>query len=158
MLLTDLDIAQCAECGKLFQLEPGRKLCRECSGEAARPMAEPKPLAPVFFPGSRGAGDPTRTETLRGVGELPPVTAKRPQIRQCVRCNARRTLGDSDFCLHCHVDLHHSLGDAANDLLTSFEFLDERALGPSAVLAAYEEKRARTATSRINPSGARRVR
>lgn len=137
MFLEDLDIAQCEECGRLFRLQPGRKWCSACMLEKgleapSEPVAEPARL----------------TQEEEEASPEPP----------CVRCRIRPAVEETEFCLYCHIDLYSALGDAASGLFQRVEVLEEEEKETSLnVLSILEDKRARTATSRINVVGARRV-
>jgi hypothetical protein len=146
---SDIDIGRCEACGKLFQAEPGRTRCAECvaSAEEAGADATRAPLPAAL----RDAPNFTWQEVYEVFRN---AEARQPagEDHRCVRCRARRALNESDFCLHCHIALHHDLGDAAHELFARMEFLEEHpAKKPLKVDAMLAEKRSRTATSHINP-------
>ena len=136
VFLEDLDIAQCEECGKLFRLVPGRKCCSACMQEMglAPPVVQEAPF------------EHSRQET-----------EEEPSGPPCVRCRLRPIVEDTEFCLYCHIDLYSSLGEAASGLFQRVEVIEEaKDMAPN-IMATLEDKRARTATSRINVVGARRL-
>lgn len=159
MLLDDLEIARCEECGKLFQREPGRRLCSEC---APPPLVKSAPVRRMLEPVERElVHDLARSTGLskKAIEESIRLSPGRGSVLQggpvCVRCRMRPPMDDNDFCVYCQLDLYRTLGDAANDLFNRMEILEPEPEGPASVISAYEEKRRRTATSHINPSGAR---
>ncbi len=143
--LGDMDISHCTRCGKLFQTEPGRVLCRACNGEIAE--AAPKEGVHVRSDAPNFTWQEVYDVLQHAAAQHPP--GERPL---CVRCRARHALKDSEFCLHCHVALHHDLGEASHALFTQLEVLDDATPeAPPSVTSMLAEKRSRTAMSHINP-------
>lgn len=143
--LGDLDISHCRQCGKLFQSEPGRVLCLACSGEAAAQPDSAPSAAPSDAPNF--TWQEVYDVLHHAMAQHPP--GEHPK---CVRCRARPALKDSEFCLHCHVALHHDLGEASHELFTQMEVLEDQHHDmPPSVTSMLAEKRSRTAMSHINP-------
>ena len=74
----------------------------------------------------------------------------------CVLCG-KPVLPGSEYCLGCHAGVHRTISEAMTDLHTRIGLAPKPAIGMGAVRDGLDEKRARTATSRINPSGAQRI-
>ena len=161
----DMDIARCAECGKLIQKEAGRDLCTECAAaKAGKPLpnteiTNPEEYAMRFF-----SLPPELTrESWRGLfsdeHDTHAVTAP-PEKGigiPCERCNEHPALGHSGLCLECHLHLHKKLGEASRDLFGKTEIVMDKGLRKPTVFSTLEKKRRRTATSHFNPVGARRL-
>lgn len=144
--LSDLEIGRCDDCGKLFQPEPGETRCATCREEATAAATSPTLPAPLRDAPNftwEEVYDVFRNAESRASDEAPPP---------CVRCRARQALNESDFCLHCHIALHHDLGDAAHELFTRMEFLETHPPEkPRSVESHLSEKRSRAAMNHINP-------
>ena len=173
--LEDLGIGRCERCGRLFQAAPRRVLCRACQGLSSRVREQGLSLAP------EAAGTPAQERrhvelqareladdicVLTGLSqeaveqafrERLPHEPPAPGERRCVRCQKRRTLPDSEFCLYCKVELYSAFGDASADLFQRLELVESEPGEATSVISALEQKRARTASSRINLVGARPV-
>lgn len=157
MLLEELDLARCEECGKLFGKESGKRLCLECApplptvpGDARRAL-EPGERAMIKeFAKLSGFSPAVIEEQVRALPSRGSVLEGGPA---CVRCQTRPPMTDNDLCVYCQLDLYRTLGDAAEDLFDRMEVLEPESTGPASVISAYEQKRRRTATSHINPSG-----
>lgn len=152
--LSDLDIARCTVCGKLFQADADRARCAACAAEGGDGNDTAQPTLPAAL---RDAPNFTwqevyevfRKAEAREDADIPP---------RCVRCRARPALNESEFCLHCHIALHHDLGDAAHELFTKMDILDEHSPPKSRpVEAVLAEKRGRAAMRRIDPVAVPRV-
>lgn len=152
--LADLNIGRCERCGKLFKLERERAKCQRCEeeesqGQAVRPLREiPKGIS----------GKPLASEEDFPL-QLAPRDVEKPEVL-CVRCAKVETVEGSEFCLRCTLNLYRALGDAAEHLFTSLEYVanGNKRQSPMSVAGAFFEKRARAATSRINPVGAVKIR
>lgn len=160
------ELRRCAQCNRLMRGDTSRRLCSECAGEkistdppvvldadatiaekVARLRAElelgrqtPEPPAQAPVPGML-AGEDVPTSV--------PGTA-------CVLCGLP-VLPNSVYCLRCHAGLHRNLGEAMVDLRGRIHEAHVPRRGMGQVSSGLEEKRERAATSRINPSGARRL-
>jgi hypothetical protein len=158
VLLKELDLTRCEECGKLFAKEPGKRLCLECA-----------PPPPTGHDDTRRALEPGERAMIKEFAKLSGFSREviEEQVRAlpgrgsvleggpaCVRCQTRPPMADNDLCVYCQLDLYRTLGDAAEDLFDRMEVLEPESTGPASVISAYEQKRRRTATSHINPSGA----
>lgn len=149
MLLSDLDIAQCAQCGKLYQAVPGRTLCRSClEASETKEMAEqlsaelPAGLEPRL-----------REKAMRLLKLLQEEETPEVQLPpQCVRCRQRPAIEDHDFCLACTLELYESLGAAMRELFPRIQYVPARKSSPSAVSLA-SEKLSRIRSGRVNPVG-----
>jgi hypothetical protein len=152
--LAQLKIRRCGQCGKLFKQEPGKELCAQCQYalEPGRHRSSPGRVPQLQDEHDGSTFEPLPALLREPSGEGPP-----PE-EHCVRCQAQTAVEGSEFCFGCNLDLYRSLGDAAELLFTSLERMEERRHSTSLnVISAYEAKRRRTATSRIDPAGARRV-
>lgn len=154
--LADLHIRRCTACGKLFKQEPEKQLCQTCAQMPEPPGHTPSPrLLSRFWPLQRPVAPERTPAVLPSVESMVEQQADEPN---CVRCARRTAVEGSEFCLACNLDLYRSLGDAAEHLFGSLEQLDvSRVTAGLNVISAYESKRQRTATSRIDPAGARRI-
>ncbi len=158
--LADLDVSKCPECGKIFSRRHGKQLCSDCA-EIAGHGSSPAELPPAPLERQRideisllmGLPREEVEYVLRVARENGAVLSGG---RTCARCRVRSSMSESDLCINCKVELYRSLGEAADDLFDEMEYLTEETGSPSVVLA-YREKRERTATSRINPVGAKRL-
>lgn len=162
----DNAIRRCGRCNKLMRREETRSLCQECAKDA-RETGEVARLDPDISIARKIArlqaelelGGESRPNFIRHriPGELAgdniptavPGTA-------CVKCGAP-TLPGSTYCLGCHAGVFRTLGEAVADLHQRIGQVRETRPGMSGVSAELEEKRGRTATSRINPSGGPRL-
>lgn len=169
MILDDLELTRCVQCGKLFQKEPGKTLCLECAPLTERPseiLQETPRKTPPEPPKeldseereliqnlSSSTGLPSKVieESIRALTESENARAEEAA---CVRCKKRPPLEEGDLCVYCRLDLYRRLGNAAQDLFDQMEMLEPGETGPSSVISSYENKRRRTAASRINPTGA----
>ncbi len=153
--LDDLNLMRCPRCGKLFGKEPSKRQCRQCSG-APDAAAEESSKRFVMNQSALHFGLPLELieaavqKTARQQKGIPET------VDPCVRCGEREAVEGRDLCVNCNLDLHHRFGMAARDLFGRFGVQSEPSRGPS-VAAALEDKRARTATSRINPVGMPRI-
>lgn len=147
MRLSDLDLMQCTQCGRLFQVEPGRTYCRRC--ESLDEMEIGADGLPVDLEPS-----------LRGKAQrILDIFREETQLEHlCVRCRQRPPIEESEFCLTCHIDLNDALGAATHDLFHRMELHETDPAGPPSVLSMLDEKRDRTRTARLNPVAARHFR
>ncbi len=161
----DMDIARCAECGKLIRREAGRDLCTECA--AARvgiplpdtEITNPEEYAMRFFSlpqelTRESWGDLYPDEQETRLATAPP---KKGIGIPCERCSEHPALGRSGLCLECHLHLHKTLGEASRDLFGKTEIIMDKGIRKPTVASTLEKKRQRTATSHFNPVGARRL-
>ena len=154
MRLEDLEIARCASCGKLLQLRSDRLTCNACKGlEEAVPRprltAREERILDQFaeFSGIEKdiIAELVRDHLVQG-GE---------RKSACVRCGRHEAMEASDFCINCKVDLFRSFGEASHELFTDMASLGQRTGSLGNTMSTLEQKRSRTATSRINVVGAR---
>lgn len=153
--LADLNIKRCRRCGKLFKQTPESAYCQRCT-EARKQGVRPAPPRPVYripeAPETIPVALPAQKSPAEPVAEDPEPEAP------CVRCQQHPAIEGSEFCLDCSFALYRSLGAAAENLFTTLERMESQRTGSSLnVISAYEAKRRRTATSRIDPAGARRI-
>ena len=124
----------CEVCGKLIQRGEGRCFsCRRQDGAAFEQPVEP----PVDVKVARTTYDEDPYEDV-----------------PCVRCRKHLAIKDSEFCLACQLELLSVLGDAAHEIFQVAPPPPRPPIASSASLMTdLEEKRARTATSRIRVVG-----
>ncbi len=154
--LEELDIRRCEKCGRLMQMEPGRTLCSGCSGKNRAEDALAKLReARVVSNFARYTGM-SRDAVEDAVQDM----AARSQFNDavCVRCNQRKAIEDSEFCIYCHLDLYRSLGDASKDLFSRMEFIEPAPGGMHNVVSSFRGTRRATPMSRINPATGPRIR
>ena len=154
MRLSDLDITQCTQCGRLFQTVPGQALCRRCNvvSEALESEPESPPEGMAELPADL---EPSlHGKALRILALFHEETT----APSCVRCRARPPIEDSEFCLSCHLELDDALGSATRELFARMELVETDPVGPPSVLSMLDQKRSRTRTARINPVAARQFR
>lgn len=135
-------MTSCQSCGKLIASGTGETLCRACrteAREAAETAAAPPPAA----------------------GPMPEIevsAAEEVDPRACVRCRKRHAMEDSDFCVGCQLELISALGDAAEEIFrTPPPPPLPPVASPTSLMNDLEEKRERTATSRIRVVGAAKI-
>jgi hypothetical protein len=140
-------IAHCRQCGKIIALEAKGGLCGECRGEYAAVPPEPSGFVPH--------------EVRKAAHEAPALGAYLGTGTLCEECGRRPPLRDGTLCLQCRIEALHELREAAEE--TFERILDVEEDGyfeeepPRTVAQVLEEKRARTATSRINPVGPQQI-
>lgn len=153
--LDELDLMRCPRCGRLFGKEPGKTHCLQCSGGAEE---GPSTAAKKKFAITQSAlyfGMPLDV-VREAAGDATDADPKPAASHSCVRCGERDSVEGSDFCINCSLDLHQEFGQAALELFSTVGSGEVRAANMS-LLATVEDKRARTATSRINPVGTPRI-
>ncbi len=159
----DENLSQCVECGRLFESAPGKKRCSECSGVQERTLnpkkSATKPSRKRATNIPRGGGNRPRPlpGQLRAAGkdasEEEKLFYRLSALPRCVRCSIRPRNGNAQFCLACQMELNANLGLASNELFRPLEPVAGGGAYATDVLIAYEEKRMRTPTSRINLVG-----
>lgn len=144
-------ISTCTSCGRLFGGKDGTALCDRCAGTGAV------------------QSEPAERRNSAGTLTPPPAVPKAAAIVNeermggnigrplCVRCKKRPASENTEVCLHCSLDLHKRLGSAASEVASRVEFAVASGPHPTNVVVALQEKRARTATSRIDPIGPKRL-
>jgi hypothetical protein len=134
----------CDHCGKLIQA--GEIRCRACRVElpldpedGALPPDAAVPDVRNVVAGDRGTEDPYRDEP-------------------CVRCRKHPAIRESEFCLACQLEMLSLLGEAAHDVFQVAPAPPKPPIAsPASLLSDLEEKRDRTATSRIRVVGASKI-
>ncbi|HPO12185.1 MAG TPA: hypothetical protein PLI09_01965 [Candidatus Hydrogenedentes bacterium] len=154
--LEDLDIGRCKKCGRLIQMEPGRALCRVCSGEDSKDDALNKLREARIVNNFARYSGMSREAVEDAVEDM----AERSRFNEaiCVRCNQRKAIEDSEFCIYCHLDLYRSLGDASKDLFSRMEYIGSGPSGMHGVVSSLRETRRSTPMSHINPATGPRLR
>lgn len=136
-------MTHCRQCGKIIALDAEARLCGECRGEKAAAAA------PEFVP----------REVRKTMQAAPALGAYLGANALCTECGRRPPLKDGPLCLQCRVEALHELRLAADEAYD--HVLDEEdefeVEPPRSVGQVLEEKRARTATSRINPVGPQKI-
>jgi len=177
MPIDDKRYDHCEHCGKLFPSTPGRVLCHRCAGEVAEESFGPQftddggflSIALQRFNALMQRyqdfmeDEEERTPLNRDERTQLLYRAKaaedeaEPSEPPCTLCG-KTSLEGSEFCFDCQSRLYRSLGDAAGDLFTRLEAVEQGPGRITSVLGRMEEARARTATSRINPVAGKRLR
>ena len=133
-------MTNCQSCGKLIASGTAELLCRACRAAA------------------RASEEASRTEVPASAPE--PVTAPSTPPREavCVRCRRHPSIDDSAFCLGCNLELVAALGDAAEEVFREPPAPPAPSVSsPASLMSDLEEKRDRTATSRIRVVGGVRI-
>jgi len=159
----DDNLSQCAECGRLFEYTPGKRLCSECGGtQAAARKPEKSAVAPIAKRTTnvpRPGGERPRPQpgqlrsAARHASDAEKLFYRLRALPRCVRCNMRPRNGNAEFCLACQIELRDHLGSASHELFPPLEYVAGGGAYATDVLLAYEEKRMRAPTNRINVVG-----
>ena len=155
-------IGNCRECGKLISPDmPGHvcSVCRdaqimhEAHGETSVNKAR-KTLDRLA-----DTAGVTSHEVRQLMRDLPSLARYLDNEPTCANCGRRPPLDGMNLCLRCQIDTLDMLRMATDEAWEhAQEDQDEAAMHPKrSVLDLLEEKRARTSTANINPSGAQRV-
>jgi len=129
----------CESCGKL--IERGVRLCRACKEKAA----------------GRGKAPALRRVPPPETPAPPPEADDVFQDVPCVRCRKHRAMRDSEFCLACQLELLSLLGEAAQEIFLVPPEPELPVASTVSLMSDLEEKRNRTATSRIRVVGAVKI-
>lgn len=157
---------RCTQCGRLYRAEAGRKLCHHCSGEGIPHTHAPlddDPLVPASnkrYAALMALYDAQSEGVHAGLIPESDDSVKTPAIstgqvfdphRECALCE-KPPLKGSEFCLGCQTKLHRDFGDAAHELFTEMETVEENNQGSiRSVMFALNSARARSPHLRINP-------
>jgi hypothetical protein len=155
-------IGRCRQCGKLIAPDSPGSICSECRhadslleehGEAAVAQAR-EALDRLAL--SAGL---TSHEVRQAMRDLPSLARFLDKEPTCATCGRRPPMEGMKLCLRCQIDALDMLRMAADEAYEhALEEQDEAALHQSRSLRdLLEDKRARTATANINPSGAQKI-
>jgi len=153
------DVAKCTNCERTFVARSGKTWCAACCAALAEDFELLDHAVDSGHGGSPEAiaeatGLPVaRVHHLLRAGGIPdPSTTERGL---CTKCGTRPTEAGSDFCWVCRAELYRAFGDAADDLFARLEPLEYQPHIPGhawGIVSAMNEKRARAAMNRINPT------
>ncbi len=155
------ETAKCEQCGRLFRAMPEESLCGRCRETGDGPQLAPQTEREVLLElmtRATGLSRETVEDAIKD-GTIPDASEMASTGQKlCGKCHEKPALPRSDYCLQCRVEYHHALGGAAKDVHERINAQPESIEGsPMSTMASLEEKRSRTATSRINPGGAKRL-
>ncbi len=135
----------CETCGRLISAPRGVTQCLACRQAARAPKPEVLPETPLVS--ERDIPDKAAPEE---------ISYKRDE--SCVRCRKHHAMVDSEFCLACQLELLSLLGDAAHDMFQTPQPPPKPPVSSAvSLMNDVEEKRDRTATSRIRVVGAAKL-
>jgi hypothetical protein len=155
------NLPECPGCGRFFKRISDQTYCQECGDELGVPEAQDNTQEDLIRALAERTGiAPERivqvvgtTTTTEGgfLGEEAPVEGVNPT---CEVCQRRPGVGVSKLCIPCATERYKSLGKAAESVQErAIGVLDRRMRSATSLREAMSEKRARTASSRINTSG-----
>lgn len=153
---------RCPDCGRLIDARTGKKFCSACTTRWMEIVArveqavEQRPNQTIEEVAQ--ATGLSAAEVKRVAGDLPALRQQVVMRNLCVRCRREDAQPGTEYCPSCRLALYQELGQAADELLARLERLPipygtrsgmEVATG---VDEAVKQKRARTGTSRLNPT------
>ena len=153
------DTRKCKECGKAYDSHMGEDLCEVCLIQRDRILTQVEEA--IGRTGKRSSKDIADVTGL-SVRDVKRTMRSSHMLAHeglsediCGSCNSKFAQKGSRFCLQCRLELHKSLGDAADTLLD-----DIKARGQSlketmknmSTSEALEDKRRRTGAHRFDPS------
>ncbi len=162
----DNNLPECPGCGRFFKRISNQTYCQECGDELGVPVVEDTSQEDLIRALSERTGiAPERiVQVVRSVapegeggflGEEVPVDGLNPT---CEVCGKRPGVGFSKLCIPCATERYQSLGKAAESVQERARRVLGRQMRSTASLrATMSEKRARTASSRINTSGGQKL-
>lgn len=150
MLQSNRDMTHCRACGKIIHAAPGRRLCHACAGDLDDTNRAPAPEVEALRHRAK------QEELILAVhrrqqaerGESPEQLA----TSLCIRCHKKPPMEASQFCLPCQVALHAEVREAAQEAEDKLQKTQRHQVKSHRIDRALEEKRDRTASSRIQVS------
>lgn len=155
-------ISHCRDCGKLISagLPDGR--CSVCRGaEAMREKHDSAKVTQVRKTLEQLADTVgvSSHEVRQAMRDLPTLARYLDNEPTCANCGRRPPIEGMQLCLRCQVDALYVLRNATDEAYErALEMQDGAEMQRNrSVLDMVDEKRARTSTANINPSGAQKV-